>query len=401
MKKYLFVLTIAVFALAGCRSSKQAAKERSNNEVWQTLLVKQLDATVEDQIITVKYNNGTTLCYKILDNFGNVTLTWDRTNGRKNFDDGPSSYKGDISIPSFITTGQNDEFTFRVMEIDQNAFYGCSEVTSIDIPYSVLRIVDGAFKGCSGIKKFTVNENNQSYKDVDGILFSKDNKMLIKYPAQKETAEYVISEEVAIICTEAFMDNAFLRKVSVGNFVTAISDNSFKNCTALEEVERLTDVSEQIERLEVQEKECKKSAELLTKTEDFLQKARESFQAKYMQPLQNGLHKYLGLIDGPTGTHSGYSIEDFELDMDLNIKLSYSGSTKGAEYLSQGYQDVVALCSRLALVDVLYPDEKPILILDDPFTNLDDKKIKESLKLLNKIAEERQTVYFTCHDSRL
>jgi hypothetical protein len=237
MKKYLFVLTIAVFALAGCRSSKQAAKERSNNEVWQTLLVKQLDATVEDQIITVKYNNGTTLCYKILDNFGNVTLTWDRTNGRKNFDDGPSSYKGDISIPSFITTGQNDEFTFRVMEIDQNAFYGCSEVTSIDIPYSVLRIVDGAFKGCSGIKKFTVNENNQSYKDVDGILFSKDNKMLIKYPAQKETAEYVISEEVAIICTEAFMDNAFLRKVSVGNFVTAISDNSFKNCTALEEVE--------------------------------------------------------------------------------------------------------------------------------------------------------------------
>lgn len=237
MKKYLFVLAIAVFALVGCRSSKEAAKERSNSDVWKTLLVKQLDATVDDQIVTVKYNNGTTLCYKILDNFGNVTLTWDRTNGRKNFDDGPSSYKGDISIPSFITTGENDEFTFRVMEIDANAFYGCSEVTSIDIPYSVLRIVDGAFKGCSGIKKFTVNENNQSYKDIDGILFSKDNKMLIKYPAQKETTEYVISEEVAIICTEAFMDNAFLRKVSVGNFVTAISDNSFKNCSALEEVE--------------------------------------------------------------------------------------------------------------------------------------------------------------------
>jgi hypothetical protein len=226
-----------VFALVGCRSSKEAAKERSNSDVWKTLLVKQLEASVDDQIITVKYNNGTTLCYKILDNFGNVTLTWDRTNGRKNFDDGPSSYKGDISIPSFITTGENDDFTFRVMEIDANAFYGCTEVTSIDIPYSVLRIVDGAFKGCSGIKKFTVNENNQSYKDIDGILFSKDNKMLIKYPAQKETAEYVISEEVAIICTEAFMDNAFLRKVSVGNFVTAISDNSFKNCSALEEVE--------------------------------------------------------------------------------------------------------------------------------------------------------------------
>lgn len=170
---------------------------------------------------------------------------------------------------------------------------------------------------------------------------------------------------------------------------------------ALEEVERISDVSEQLERLEVSEKEYKKEAEILTKTEDLLQRARESFLSKYMQPLQNGLHKYLSLIDGPEGTKSGYAIDDFELDMDMNIKLSYSGSTKGAEYLSQGYQDLVALCSRLALVDVLYADEKPILILDDPFTNLDDKKIKEALKLLHTIADERQTVYFTCHDSRL
>ena len=170
---------------------------------------------------------------------------------------------------------------------------------------------------------------------------------------------------------------------------------------ALEGVERLADIAEQIERLEFQEKEYRKNADVLAKTEDFLQKARESFLSKYMQPLQNGLHKYLSLIDSPDGTQSGYAVDDFELDMDLNIKLSYSGSTKSAEYLSQGYQDLVALCSRLALVDVLYPDEKPILILDDPFTNLDDKKIKESLKLLHKIAADRQTVYFTCHDSRL
>ncbi len=170
---------------------------------------------------------------------------------------------------------------------------------------------------------------------------------------------------------------------------------------SLEEVEKLSDVSEQLERLEEREKEYKKNAAVLAKTEDFLQKARESFLSKYMQPLQNGLHKYLSLIDGPEGTKSGYAIEDFELDMDLDIKLSYDGSTKSSEYLSQGYQDLVALCSRLALVDVLYAEEKPILILDDPFTNLDDKKIKESLKLLHKIAADRQTIYFTCHDSRL
>jgi hypothetical protein len=236
MKKYLLFLAVAAFMLSGCRSSKEASKT-NQNEVWQTLLVKQLDAQIQDQIITVRYNNGTVLCYRILDNFGNVTVTWDHTNGRKNFDDGPSNYKGDISIPSFIVTGENDEFTFRVMEIDQNAFYNCSEVTSIDIPYSVLRIVNDAFKGCSGVKRYTVNENNQSYKDVDGVLFSKDNRMLVKYPAKKALTDYVISEEVSLICTEAFTDNTFLRKVNIGNFVTAVSDFAFKNCTALEEVE--------------------------------------------------------------------------------------------------------------------------------------------------------------------
>ena len=236
MKKYLFAILITTLCFTGCRSSKEASKT-NQNEVWQTMLVKQLDAQINDQIITVKYNNGTTLCYKILDNFGNVTLTWDRTNGRTNFDDGPSSYKGDISIPSFIVTGENDDFVFRVMEIDQYAFYDCTEVTSIDIPYSVLRIVNDAFKGCSGVKRYTVNENNQSYKDVDGVLFSKDNKMLIKYPAKKQLTDYVISEDVSFICTEAFMDNTYLRKVFVGNFVTAISDYAFKNCTALEEIE--------------------------------------------------------------------------------------------------------------------------------------------------------------------
>ncbi|MCR4695174.1 MAG: hypothetical protein K5773_07645 [Pseudobutyrivibrio sp.] len=166
-------------------------------------------------------------------------------------------------------------------------------------------------------------------------------------------------------------------------------------------IEGLSDIAEQLDRLTEQEREYKKKAELLNMTEDYLQKARESFLSKYMKPLQTGLHKYLGLIDSPNGTSSGYAIEDFELDMDLNIKLSYAGSSKTSDYLSQGYQDLVALCSRLALVDVLYSDEKPILILDDPFTNLDHKKIEEALKLLNKISKDRQIIYFTCHDSRL
>ena len=165
------------------------------------------------------------------------------------------------------------------------------------------------------------------------------------------------------------------------------------------EMERLNDVSEEIARLEILDEEYKKKADLLSKTADYLQQARENFLSKYMSPLLDGLHKYLGYIENQE--KADYEIGDYELDMDLNIKLIHRGHTKSAEYLSAGYQDLVALCARLALLDVLYEKEQPPVILDDPFTNLDEDKIKEALGLLQRISETRQVVYFTCHESRI
>lgn len=256
------------------------------------------------------------------------------------------------------------------------------------------------------LKRYPVDKSLERLEQIQSISIKKREYLSIqeriaglKDEIAKFEALYDVNEQVQSVDDLQQKQSALDEQImEINKQIIQEKDNLSQ---ALEEVERLSDIAEQLERLDIKEKEYRKEADILAKTEDFLQRARESFQSKYMQPLQNGLHKYLSLINGPEATKSGYSINDFELDMDLNIKLSYSGSTKSAEYLSQGYQDLVALCSRLALVDVLYSDEKPILILDDPFTNLDDKKIKESLKLLHSIADERQTVYFTCHDSRL
>ena len=98
----------------------------------------------------------------------------------------PSNYKGDIEIPSFVTVGENDEFVFRVMEIDQHAFCHSTNLKSITIPYSVLRINIDAFSECVSLERITVSANNQTYKDIEGVLYSKDSRMLINYPAKKK-----------------------------------------------------------------------------------------------------------------------------------------------------------------------------------------------------------------------
>ena len=62
--------------------------------------------------------------------------------------------------------------------------------------------------------------------------------------------------------------------------------------------------------------------------------------------------------------------------------------------LSQGQKQLLCI-ARLMLL------KPPVLILDDPFTNLDPEKIRQALGLLQEIAGKRQVLYFTCHESRM
>ena len=55
---------------------------------------------------------------------------------------------------------------------------------------------------------------------------------------------------------------------------------------------------------------------------------------------------------------------------------------------------------RLALVEAMYEEQKPFLILDDPFVNLDENRTKGAMRFLTEIAKEYQVIYFTCHGSR-
>lgn len=228
---------VSVLALASCGTSKQAQKvDSSSKEVWQTMLVKQIDCQINEDILAVKYDNGQVLYYKILDNSGNVALTWDRSGKRQSYDAGKSSYSGRIDIPSFVTSGEKDDFVFNVAEIDDNAFWGCSGVTRISLPYSILRIRNGAFHGCSGLKEIYVNSNNESYCDHEGVLFSKDSKLLVQYPAQRTSSEYEVPQGVNVICAEAFAGCNNLEKVTLSNDVSALSDYSFTGCANLKEL---------------------------------------------------------------------------------------------------------------------------------------------------------------------
>lgn len=165
------------------------------------------------------------------------------------------------------------------------------------------------------------------------------------------------------------------------------------------ELDSIEDAENRRDVLLEEKMECDHKVDLLAKTEEFLKIAKEQFLSTYMRPLRQGMEHYMAILDDKY--KDSVKDMDFDITMDLAVQVRCQGSTHSSEYLSHGYQDLVGLCARFALVDVLYHKEQPVIVLDDPFTNLDENKITHALDLLTNIAKDRQIVYFTCHESRM
>ena len=138
--------------------------------------------------------------------------------------------------------------------------------------------------------------------------------------------------------------------------------------------------------------EYDKDYDLTVTTLKYLKEADENLKVKYRKPLAESLNKYLALINGES-LHA-------DIDVDLKVSVTGGGFARDTEYFSKGYKNLFEICKRFALTDVLFTAEKPFIVLDDPFCNLDDKKIKAATELLNKLGEEYQILYFICHESR-
>lgn len=130
-----------------------------------------------------------------------------------------------------------------------------------------------------------------------------------------------------------------------------------------------------------------KNVELAAK---YLTSAKESLTSRYMDPLMKEFEKYYSVITGKTA--AGY-----KMDANINMTVEESGTQHDIALLSAGYRDLLGFCMRLALVDAMYENEKPVLVLDDPFVNFDNEKLEGVKKLLEMLKEQYQVIYFTCH----
>ncbi len=134
------------------------------------------------------------------------------------------SGEGALNIPEKING-------VTVNRIGDSAFTS-SELTSINIPSSVTSIGEYPFGACLGLTFINVDSSNPKYTSQNGVLFSKDLKTIVTYPAGKK-GTYTIPDSVTSIGNKAFLSCMELTSITIPNSVTSIGNSAFAGCSRL------------------------------------------------------------------------------------------------------------------------------------------------------------------------
>lgn len=134
--------------------------------------------------------------------------------------------------------GGNDYLTSigihdKVKEIGSYAFARCSGVSTFSIPAATEKIGDSPFHDCFSLTEINVDENNPYYVALDGVLYDKEQTMLIQYPEAKEEETYIAPNTLNTLSDYAFFGNAYLKSVELPEEVDYIGDFAFGWCANL------------------------------------------------------------------------------------------------------------------------------------------------------------------------
>lgn len=144
-----------------------------------------------------------------------------------------------ISVPNQSTVTEvviPDEYEgVPVTKIADFAATNLEYVTEFYIGKNVKEIGAWALENNQHIAEFTVDEANEYFCSVDGVIYTKDMKTIVFFPPAKEGA-YTIPQGVETIRTKAFYKCTKVTSVVVPDTVTTIEEKAFFRCGAITEL---------------------------------------------------------------------------------------------------------------------------------------------------------------------
>lgn len=125
-------------------------------------------------------------------------------------------------------------------------------------------------------------------------------------------------------------------------------------------------------------------------TAEVLASAKESLSSAYIPELCSKTQSLLNSI-----TNGNYNVVT---DRNFAISLQQNGQTKPLSAFSRGIREITLLCFRVAISQLIYGKDIPLLIVDDAFVNFDEQNFGRATQLLKQLSQSTQVIYFTCHN---
>jgi len=191
---------------------------------------------------------------------------------------------------------------------------------------------------------------------------------------------------------EAEREALDLKRLSIVREITELETRISQNEEA---AENLSLYEGEAAQLEERRAHLLNELDALKKAMAFLNEANDNLANRYLMPLLERTRDLLRLYD------EGKS--QLRIEANSRIMISEGGIDRELDYYSRGIKEIVSICMRIALIEVIYREAsyKPFIILDDPFVNLDDQKLLSAKAFIKSLSKKYQIVYLTCHTSRI
>ena len=121
----------------------------------------------------------------------------------------------------------NIELGNDVTNISSENFINCSALTTVILGSKVKYINETVFNQSNELQEILVDSNNENYVSVDGVLYNKTQRTLIKYPSGKTGELFIIPTTVEVIQYNCFSSCKNLKSIILADGIKYIEEQSF------------------------------------------------------------------------------------------------------------------------------------------------------------------------------
>jgi DNA repair exonuclease SbcCD ATPase subunit len=286
---------------------------------------------------------------------------------------------------------------FETLEQEVNKIKNLPKTRSVD----ELEILINDLVGKIAMLKLNIDNATLKQEEYKRIYFSLDKLDELRLEAIQE--EKLANEALANlpIIAEGFNIDAF--RIQYGTTLSRLKENEEK----LKQLELIranldggqpdTLASELQDEIDLLKRQKEQKVEEAKAIEKVLNKLVEILDRTAINPYQHyeqNLRQYLTTLSG-----GKYKVVTNEKATPSVIKNATSNLELPVEILSQGTSGLLGLSLRLAMADYYLDGHNGFLVFDDPMVDFDEQRQVLTAKCLNRYAEKKQVLIFTCHKS--